>query len=67
MSYSELEELLKDKNIEQVLTPIHIGDSVRLGIKKPPADFQKGIIGRMKATIPGNNLNSRNFRIPREY
>ena len=44
-----------------------IGDPVRMGIKKPPSDFQKGIIGRMKDSIPGNTLSDRKFTIPREF
>ena len=44
-----------------------IGDPVRLGIKQPPADFQKYIIGRMKAAIPGNTLHDRKYSIPSEF
>lgn len=44
-----------------------IGDPVRLGIKQPPADFQKYIIGRMKASIPGNTLSDRKYQIPSEH
>jgi hypothetical protein len=45
----------------------NIGDSVRLSVKKPPTDFMKGVIGRMKDSIPGNTLSDRKFSIPREF
>ena len=44
---------------------IAIGDPVRLGITKPPSDFQKEIIGRV-ARMPGADISSR-FGIPKEY
>ena len=44
-----------------------MGDSVKLGLKKPPSDFMKGVIGRMQSSIPGNTLHDRKFSIPREF
>jgi hypothetical protein len=46
-------------------TPL-FGDPIRLGIRKPPADFQKNIVGRIKASLPGNTLSDRKFQIPKE-
>lgn len=67
MSIADKEKYLKkNKHIKQAVTKMSIGDSVRLGITKPPADFQKGVIGRMKEKIHGNKINSK-FGIPREW
>lgn len=69
MSISSYEEYLKQNPlIERYYdsTPI-IGDPIRLGVKKPPSDFQKNVIGRMKESIPGNTLHDRKFSIPKEY
>lgn len=67
MKISEL-DTFKSENpqLERYISSMNIGDSVRLGVTKPPADFQKGVIERMKATIPGNKINSK-WNTPREW
>jgi hypothetical protein len=42
-----------------------MGDSVRLGFTKPPSDFQKYVVGRIKESVPGNKIVSK-FGIPGE-
>lgn len=42
-----------------------LGDPVRMGITKPPSDFQKEIIGRVQR-MPGAHISTR-FGIPKEY
>jgi hypothetical protein len=69
MKIAEYVEYLKENpNVERYhdTAPIY-GDPVRMGVLKPPADFQKHIIGRMKASIPGNTLSDRKFQIPKEF
>lgn len=68
MSMDERETYLKgNPHIIQLLTTLTLGDPVRLGFTKPPADFMKGIVGRMQEKIPGNRLkDSGKFQIPRE-
>jgi hypothetical protein len=69
MKISEYTEYLQQNpHIERYYesTPL-FGDPIRLGIKKPPADFQKNVIGRIKASLPGNTLSDRKFQIPKEY
>jgi hypothetical protein len=67
MSIADMEKYLEEnKHIKQAVTRMTLGDSVRMGITKPPADFQKGVIGRMKEKIHGNKINSK-FGIPREW
>lgn len=67
MKNSEREQFLKDNPVySQVhLSTPAIGDPIRLGIKKPPSDFQKEIIGRV-SRMPGAQINSK-FGIPKEY
>jgi len=68
MSIADMEKYLKkNKHIKQAVTRMTLGDSVRLGITKPPADFQKGVIGRMKEKVHGNNLKNSKFNVPREW
>lgn len=69
MKISDYEQYLTDNpHIERYFeSSATLGDSVRLGIKKPPADFMKGIVGRMKSSIPGNTLHDRKFQIPKEF
>lgn len=67
MKISELDQFKIDNpNLERYITGMNIGDSVRLGITKPPADFQKGVIERMKHSIPGNKIASK-WETPREW
>jgi hypothetical protein len=67
MSISEMEKYLKkNKHIKQAVSRVALGDSVHLGITKPPSDFQKNVIGRIKESVPGNKINSK-FGIPREW
>jgi hypothetical protein len=69
MTNAEREQYLKDNpKVIQILTKITMGDSVRLGIKQPPADFQKHILGRMSEALPQNRIQNTNskFKIPKE-
>jgi len=69
MKIAEYVEYIKENpHIERYHdTAPMFGDPIRLGITKPPSDFQKNIIGRMKASIPGNTLDDRKFQIPKEF
>ena len=35
------------------LSSLNIGDPVKLGVIRPPKDFQVGVIDRMRQSIPG--------------
>lgn len=69
MKIADYEIFMKENpNIERYFDTAPIfGDPVRMGIVKPPSDFQKHIIGRMKESIPGNTLSDRKFQIPRDF
>lgn len=52
MTYEQLKEFLVDfPNLNQTFR-MNIGDPVGLGITKPPSDFQKYVLGKVK-TAPG--------------
>jgi len=56
MPYSELSSYLNEnKNIHQIFK-MNIADSVSIGVTKPPSDFQKYVLGRVKA-MPGADKN----------
>lgn len=69
MSISAKEDYLtSNPHLSHVFKSLNIGDSVRLGVTKPPADFMKGIVGRMQETIPKNRLKETGkFQVPREH
>ncbi len=68
MKISEMEEFLeKNPEWELCIGSVAIGDSVRLGIRKPPSDFMKNVIGRIKHSVPGAKNVERRFKIPREF
>jgi hypothetical protein len=57
--------LEENQDYEQVHfeTPT-LGDPIRMGITKPPSDFQKEVIGRVQR-MPGAHISTR-FGIPKE-
>lgn len=68
MSISSKEKYLQENShIEQVITVPNFADAVSLGVTKPPADFQKHVLGRVKA-MPGANKNTieKRWTIPKE-
>lgn len=69
LSIVDYNEYLKDNpTIERYYTSMpNVADSTRLmDGQKPPADFQKYVIGRMKASIPQNTLADRKYSVPTE-
>lgn len=67
MKIAELDSFKENNpHLERYISSMNIGDPVRLGITRPPVDFQKGIVERMKAAIPGNNIKSK-WETPREW
>ena len=67
MPYSELEKFLNhNPNMEQVFR-MNLVDPVGIGVSKPPVDFMKHVIGKVK-TVPGADKDKLEKRwvIPRE-
>lgn len=60
MTVAEYEQYKIDNpNHQQVFTDMRFIDEVRIGRKKPPKDFQEGVIDRIKRNNPGHNIQSR--------
>lgn len=68
-SWEEMEKYLKKnkKTMQRVFKPIALGDAVGLGIRKPPEDFQKHVLGRIKEKTKGPAIASKRWNIPREW
>lgn len=67
MSISELEKFLEENpHIVQVPPDvINVADAVRIGVTKPPSDFQKHVLGHIKEKHPLGFVGKGRFQIPR--
>lgn len=67
MSYDELKSYLTDNPNHQQIFKMNIADSVIIGVTKPPADFSKHVLGRVKE-MPGADKSKieKRWTIPRE-
>lgn len=67
MKIAEFDAYLSaNPHIKQEFVKMNIGDSVQLGITKPPSDFMKGVIGRIQQAVPGARKDTK-FKVPREF
>lgn len=67
MSISAYEQYLKENpHIERYFSTMHFMDEVAIGRKRPPEDFQKYVIERIKKNNPGHKIESR-WDTPREW
>lgn len=67
MSYDELLDFLKNNpNVNQVFR-MNIVDPVGIGITRPPSDFSKYVLGKVK-TVAGaqNDVIEKRWTIPKE-
>ena len=66
MSYDQLKVFLeKNPQLNQTFQ-MNIGDPVRMGVTKPPSDFSKYVLGRVKETNPLGGAVERRYTIPKE-
>ena len=66
MSYDELKEFLKNNpNVNQTFV-MNLGDPIRMGVTKPPSDFSKYVLGKVKETHPLGGAVERRYTIPKE-
>ena len=68
MTYDELKEFLENNpNVSQTFV-MNIVDPMGIGIIKPPSDFQKYVLGRVKETVPGaeKSVLEKRWHIPKE-
>ena len=68
MSIADMEKYVKkNKHIKQTIGNMTLADPVRIGVTKPPSDFQKYVLGRIKEKNPGATaVASRRWHIPKE-
>jgi hypothetical protein len=74
MSYTKLDQFKIDNpHLEQYHSAENLpimGDGTRMsvpGIGQPHAAFERGVIQRMKETIPGNTMSGHKTKLPREW
>jgi hypothetical protein len=68
LSYDEMLKFIEDNpHVNQVFR-MNIVDPVGAGITKPPSDFSKYVLGKVKATAPGVNKAAieKRWQIPKE-
>lgn len=67
LSMAEREEYLKTHpDVQQILTQMNIGDPISLHVTKPPSDFQKYVLGKVKEKQPLGKALERRYTIPKE-
>lgn len=68
MSISAKEKYLEENpHIEQLLTALNLVDPVGIGVTKPPSDFSKYVLGRIKETNPLGDKLEKRWTIQREH
>lgn len=66
MSYDELKQFLVDNPKVNQTFRINLGDPIRMGVQKPPSDFSKYVLGRVKEAHPLGKAIERRHTIPKE-
>ena len=67
MTYEQLKPFLeKYPNLNQTFR-MNLGDPVRMGVTKPPSDFQKHVLGKVKEAHPLGGAVERRYSIPKEW
>ena len=59
--------LIDNPNLEHALTTMNFVDPTNIGVARPPADFQKYVLGKVRE-MPGANKDTieKRWKIPRE-
>jgi len=68
MTMAEHDTYLDDKpHLEQVLGNFAVADPVNIGVTKPPSDFMKYVLGRVKSSVPeATAVANKRWEIPKE-
>ena len=68
MTIAERDEYEKNNpQLRQVLRNFTMVDPVNIGVTKPPSDFQKYVLGRVKEKMPGATaVGNKRWNIPKE-
>lgn len=66
MPYDELKGFLEANPKLNQTFRMNLGDPIRLGVTRPPSDFSKYVLGRVKETNPLGGAVERRYTIPKE-
>jgi hypothetical protein len=67
MSYDDLEQYLQNNTEVNQTFRMNLVDPVGIGVTKPPVDFQKHVLGRIKSSVPNAEaVANKRWDIPRE-
>jgi hypothetical protein len=67
MSISEMERFEKNNpHMQRIYNIMNIVDPAGIGVSKPPTDFSKHVLGRIKANNPQSVIGSGRWSIPKE-
>jgi hypothetical protein len=67
MSISEMERFEKNNpHMQRIYNIMNIVDPAGVGVSKPPTDFSKHVLGRIKANNPQSVIGSGRWSIPKE-
>lgn len=68
MSISEMEEFEQrhSNRLERVYSTVNVVDPAGIGVAKPPADFSKHVLGRIKAGHHKSEIGNGRWKVPRE-
>ena len=68
MTIAERDEYEKNNpQLQQVIRNFTMVDPANIGVTKPPADFQKYVLGRIKSAVPeASAVASKRWDIPKE-
>lgn len=66
MTIADMEEFEKDNpHLERVFDTLNVIDPAGAGVSRPPADFQKYVLGKVKENHPKGSVEKR-WHIPKE-
>lgn len=68
LSIADHEQYEKDHpNEKYVIGPLNVVDPVGIGVKKPPTEFLKNVVGRVKESHPMGTAVEKRWNIPKEW
>lgn len=68
MTYDELQDFLKNNPQLNQTFRMNLVDPMGIGISKPPSDFSKYVLGKVRDKVPGANKDAieKRWQIPKE-
>jgi hypothetical protein len=67
LTYDELTQYLADHPEVNQTFRMNLVDPVGIGVTKPPVDFQKHVLGKIKSSVPNSDaIGNKRWNIPSE-